>query len=63
MAKDKKPMEDLGYFNVWFNDPPEEVKKCKKMGHRKVRKPTSFRGLSLVECSICRYFYYMDSSD
>jgi len=60
--KNTKETKNLGYQNSW-KETPKEVKKCNKLGHKKVEQKTNFRCVSRVECPKCGYFYLVDSSD
>lgn len=54
-------MKYLGYANGW-KEKPEEVIKCKELGHKKEYK-TIGNCLQEVRCDICGYFYRVDSGD
>jgi hypothetical protein len=61
-------LRSLGYkYLDWANgwsESPEEVIKCKELGHKTNNHSYSHRGLhNTVSCDICKYYYNYDSSD
>jgi len=55
-------MKNLGYMNGWFDGTPEELKKCRELGHE-LEKETIGRCLNEYTCDICNIKYKIDSSD
>ena len=52
----------LGWANGWEEN-PEEIKKCKSLGHKTTHHSYSDRGLhNTVVCDICKYYYNYDIS-
>ena len=54
--------KNLGYMNSWGKETPEEVTKCRELGHKLIacevgRCDTRYR------CPVCNYYYNIDSGD
>ena len=54
-------MKNYGYVNSWSKT-PEEVARCKKLGHKLVCERTDIC-VREYSCPICDYKYQVDSSD
>lgn len=66
MSGTKDGNKDLGWINSWFHNPPDEVVKCRALGHRmtEITHDKSMRGHDTESrCEICAIHYHTDSSD
>lgn len=55
-------MNDLGYLNSWYDNPPKEYVECREQKHKLIVSH-AFSCVARYTCPICELYFYVDSGD
>ena len=56
-------VKNLGWVNSWYDNEPEEYKRCREAKHKLIVTDDYIRCLHHYHCEICGIVWHVDSGD